>query len=286
MIGKQIKYYRTIAKMSQTELGQKVFVNRQAVSQWESGASYPEVEMLVRLAKLFGITLDKLILNQGDGWRVNITNGDCFNTFVKERFDENFVPFREAMIEGETASVPFSNSYDAIRAKFHEIDVPFYREHMVEFYALTSRIKELKEITLWFGEDAFCQMNLLTILAYLDLNGALGITSTIAVEDASHKVIRPKEKVISDSYAQKYIDLLVEGKKTIFEDAYLNQAAADYLDLQDEQGTLAQAIKEKKDLLGKREMAEYVWKLTRRYGLGDVQVFHLIERYTSYRYRR
>ncbi|OPZ34762.1 MAG: transcriptional repressor DicA [Tenericutes bacterium ADurb.BinA155] len=286
MIGKQIKYYRTLAKMSQAELGEKVFVNRQAVSQWESGASYPEVETLIRLAKLFGITLDKLVLNQDDGWRVNITNGDCFNAFVKERFEENFVPFREAMIEGNTTAIPFSDSFDIVRAKFHETDVASYREHMAEFYALIAHTKELKEITLWFGEDTFCQMNLLSILAYLDRAGALGIASTIVIEDSSRKVIRPKEKVVLDSYPSKYIELMVKGKKTTFRDPFLNLAAADYLDLHDEQGTLAQAIKEKKGLLNKKEMAEYVWGLTRRYGLGDLQVYQLIERYTDYRYPR
>lgn len=60
-LGKQIKYYREEAKISQEELGNRVFVSRQTISNWENDKSYPDVNSLVLLSEVFQISLDKLI---------------------------------------------------------------------------------------------------------------------------------------------------------------------------------------------------------------------------------
>lgn len=39
----QIKRYRTMLKMSQEELSEKVYVTRQTISNWERGKSYPDI---------------------------------------------------------------------------------------------------------------------------------------------------------------------------------------------------------------------------------------------------
>jgi transcriptional regulator with XRE-family HTH domain len=46
---------------SQDVLAEKVGVSRQAVSQWEVGQAVPEVENLVALADVLGVTLDQLV---------------------------------------------------------------------------------------------------------------------------------------------------------------------------------------------------------------------------------
>ena len=48
--------------MSQDTLAEKLEVSRQSVSKWETDASVPELEKLIKLAELFGVTLDDLIL--------------------------------------------------------------------------------------------------------------------------------------------------------------------------------------------------------------------------------
>jgi transcriptional regulator with XRE-family HTH domain len=60
-LGKQIKYYREEAKISQEELGNRVFVSRQTISNWENDKSYPDVNSLVLLSEVFQISIDKLI---------------------------------------------------------------------------------------------------------------------------------------------------------------------------------------------------------------------------------
>lgn len=46
---------------SQEELGERLDVTRQTVSKWELGATTPEMEKLVAMSKLFGVSVDVLI---------------------------------------------------------------------------------------------------------------------------------------------------------------------------------------------------------------------------------
>lgn len=47
--------------LSQEELAERIGVTRQAVSKWEQGISVPELESLVALARIFGVTTDYLL---------------------------------------------------------------------------------------------------------------------------------------------------------------------------------------------------------------------------------
>lgn len=49
--------------LSQEELSEKLGVSRQSISKWESGQAKPEVDKLVQMSQLFGISLDELITN-------------------------------------------------------------------------------------------------------------------------------------------------------------------------------------------------------------------------------
>lgn len=57
----KIAYYRRKNKMSQEELAARVGVSRQAVSKWELGEASPDVDRLVGLARVFGVTTDHLL---------------------------------------------------------------------------------------------------------------------------------------------------------------------------------------------------------------------------------
>ncbi|HJD45219.1 MAG TPA: helix-turn-helix domain-containing protein [Candidatus Mediterraneibacter norfolkensis] len=60
-IGRQIRKYRLELKLSQEELADKVYVTRQTVSNWENDKNYPDINSLVLLSSLFGISLDVLV---------------------------------------------------------------------------------------------------------------------------------------------------------------------------------------------------------------------------------
>ena len=59
-LGRNIRRLRTEKGMTQRELAQKLNVSMQAVSKWERGYAYPDVMLLLPIARLFSVTLDDL----------------------------------------------------------------------------------------------------------------------------------------------------------------------------------------------------------------------------------
>jgi len=49
--------------MTQEQLAERLFVSRTAVSKWESGRGYPNLESLKSLSKLFSVSIDELLSN-------------------------------------------------------------------------------------------------------------------------------------------------------------------------------------------------------------------------------
>lgn len=60
----KIMELRKAKGFSQEELGYKLNVTRQTVSKWETGQTTPEMDKLIELSKLFGISIDELVGNK------------------------------------------------------------------------------------------------------------------------------------------------------------------------------------------------------------------------------
>ena len=61
--GSKLKTLREERKWSQDELAKELNVSHQAVYKWESGRGYPDIQNLIRISDLFGVTVDDLIRN-------------------------------------------------------------------------------------------------------------------------------------------------------------------------------------------------------------------------------
>lgn len=59
--GRYLSRLRREADMTQSELGDRLNLTRQAISRYELGESFPDVSILVLLSDIFGVTLDELI---------------------------------------------------------------------------------------------------------------------------------------------------------------------------------------------------------------------------------
>lgn len=59
--GEKIQTLRKEAGLSQEELADQLGVSRQAVSKWERDSGYPETEKILRMARLFQVTVDYLL---------------------------------------------------------------------------------------------------------------------------------------------------------------------------------------------------------------------------------
>lgn len=60
-LGEQIQSLRKTAGFSQEELGDRLGVARQSVSKWESDTTVPELEKLIAMSKLFGVSMGTLL---------------------------------------------------------------------------------------------------------------------------------------------------------------------------------------------------------------------------------
>ena len=104
-----IKRLRLQAVMTQEELAGKLGVVAQTVSKWENAESYPDVELLPKIANLFGVTVDELLGNDV----VNREKRICY-------YEEEFVSL---LCSNDTYARAFDIAYKAYEE--------FPREHRI-----------------------------------------------------------------------------------------------------------------------------------------------------------
>ncbi|MEG1993798.1 MAG: helix-turn-helix transcriptional regulator [Oscillospiraceae bacterium] len=91
-LGDNLQNLRKKENMSQEALAERLEVSRQAVSKWESGGAYPETEKIISICKIFGCTMDQLVMGE-----ISFTPIDL-NT--KKYYDDFYNSFSKAMAFG------------------------------------------------------------------------------------------------------------------------------------------------------------------------------------------
>ena len=64
--GENLKKLRKGRSMTQSELGGKIGLSKAVISKYETGLGYPSFDVLIRIAKFFGVTTDYLLGVSGD----------------------------------------------------------------------------------------------------------------------------------------------------------------------------------------------------------------------------
>ena len=65
-LGERLYELRTRHEMSQGDLAEKLDVSRQTISKWENNMSIPELDKIISLSNVFGVTVDYLVKGEGD----------------------------------------------------------------------------------------------------------------------------------------------------------------------------------------------------------------------------
>ena len=60
-LGETIYKYRTSKKLSQGDLAEMLDVSRQSISKWENNSATPDLDKIVKLSEIFGVTIDDLV---------------------------------------------------------------------------------------------------------------------------------------------------------------------------------------------------------------------------------
>ncbi|MBE6687139.1 MAG: hypothetical protein E7591_07915 [Ruminococcaceae bacterium] len=204
---------------------------------------------------------------------LNITNGDVFNEYLISNFDGIAIPFCECMMNGETVTEIYSDSFVKLRCKALDIDEGEYRSKMYVHDMLTKRM--FTEIHLWFGRDTFCQMNLLTLLAYLEQIGYGSRVLLNYIDDESFEVIEADIPVSLGIYKDLYKRILISKEMPENIGVLCKRGIELYFDYHSSNGELVKLIKENSDMK-MLDLVCLLLKSSHEYGLSDLQTKKLI----------
>lgn len=208
---------------------------------------------------------------------LHVLNGEyMYNYFKKIHFLEGelMVPFNEAMCYGPVCEEIFSQPFIQIRANVHQVPVEKYKEMTIK--RISPLIgKNFSHLTLWFDEDMFCQINLLTILAWLDKNNYQENVKINIVDDQ----FELKESVWAapEGYYSIYKQVLIEKRDPgeVYPE-FLQKGIALYLHFSQEENEIIRYIKKHLRLSDEELAAELIVNFS-QYGLGDVQYLDMIK---------
>jgi hypothetical protein len=210
---------------------------------------------------------------------VHILNGiEMYKKFKETHFIESelMFPFNEAMCYGDICEDIFSEEFNRVRAKVHYVTPAQYDE--VTLKPLQTLFNGgYDRISLWFDEDMFCQMNLLTILAWLDQSDYKGSIDLHLVDDQFEPV--DNYSLQAKGYCALYKQVMIH--KSIPREVHLsplNKGIDLYLNYLKKDSDLMLYIQKHQEVPIKELVPDLIGKF-KMYGLGDTQYAEIIERY-------
>jgi hypothetical protein len=165
------------------------------------------------------------------------------------------------MVDGKPKELIFSKEFIQERVKTHHTNLKLYQDIVV---CHLSFISNEKEIHMYFGKDMFCQINMLTLLSYLDQQ-KYDKNVTIHLCDEKNKKVIDKITIHPLGFHFLYHKIMCEHVFIKTPLPYLNEAIPLYFQYfyKDKQ-TINNLLLKCKDLNG-------LLKKDTFYGLGDVQ---------------
>ena len=104
-LAEKILSLRTQRGMSQDDLAEKLEVSRQSVSKWETAQSTPDLDKIIKLADLFGTTVDELVR---DGERPQPPEPPEAKVIYVEREKQGLTPIQTLGVVVEVTGVGLS----------------------------------------------------------------------------------------------------------------------------------------------------------------------------------
>ncbi len=122
-LGQHLTYLRSRQGWSQDVLAEQLGVSRQSVSKWETDSSVPDLDKLLGLSELFGVTLDELVKGPAeDGPRADTGSEDVPSdpgNFPGEPSGSADAPDGPAPLEAEAWDLSARPAAGSCEAAFH-----------------------------------------------------------------------------------------------------------------------------------------------------------------------
>lgn len=229
---------------------------------------------------------------------LHILNGECLRDYLEDYLKGQEIScFNECMADGKVTEQVFSKEFFHLRAK--EL-TSYYRINSEDYLEKTeSQLEKLltktyEKIILWFDYDMFCQINMLTVLAYLDQANFKGKVEIYLIQDEYWKCEEVKDIIseiksvgLNGNFNKLYQAVLLGGQPLSVDDEYYTQSITQlpplaegirlYRAYQQEENELTDFIKAHQKLEENILVGELL-KRFRVYGLGDIQYCNLIKK--------
>lgn len=186
----------------------------------------------------------------------------------------HYIPFNEAMCDNESCADIFSPAFNRLRAAGHRVSLAEYED--VTMKPLTCLLdKQYRCIVLWFGDDMFCQINLLTVLAYLEQISFQGTVYYHMVQELTYDV--EETAIDPNNYQEIYLEVLLDHRlPTAKLMPVMDQGIRLYLEYVQDDNSITAYIRDNIDQ-PQDQLLEHLFLLFPQYGLGDLQYIKMID---------
>ena len=210
--------------------------------------------------------------------RLNVVNGMAMLSYLTENnidLGGEIVPFNEGMCDGETIQDIFSGDFELERCVVHGVGVEEYEDIVTNPLSPLFTF-EYDELHLFFDEDMFCQINLITLLAYLDSNCYEGKIA-LHIVDYEYQEIKCVE-IKPQGFFNVYKTVLIDKKipEIILPDIMMD-AVINYLDYSKENNDLTDFVSQNIDMQ-ESELLDEMYNRFKYLGLGDTQLQKIIDK--------
>lgn len=208
---------------------------------------------------------------------LNILNGQLMYDDFKEAglmLEGDYMPFNEALALGPLDKNVFSQEFFEKRRIYHRLDIWDYEKISLEPMKKLLEV-DYESIVLWFGDDLFCQINLLAILAYLEENFQ-GQVYLNLVDERTYNIRSSQLEVSDYSRAYAYVSQKKKGEFKALGES-MDRALKLYFELLREDNRLTKYIEARPDM-SDRELLISLMENFSYIGYGDRQYMELIDR--------
>ena len=119
LTAKYLHFLRKSHNYTQEELAEKLDISRQAISKWETGVTVPDVDVLLKLSKLYGISINDILEPKIQPQR--IADFEQISTISEKELKEIFEQFdADSLVIALMGASPDTNQF--CERLFPEID--------------------------------------------------------------------------------------------------------------------------------------------------------------------
>lgn len=201
-IAKGLKYFRAKKGITQTELAKFLGVNNSNVSNWEKGIAKPDIDMLVRIADYFEISVDELIFVE--------KNQKKMNYFSIEKASPENKPRKQAqnkeLHSKLTPQLDIPKQYNPNDGLTHDFEAQFTIEELEQSIKLLEKEVANKEALIQSKDEMIAMQKEAISLATRQFD-----TLTAAIESLTVYLNKERKKPSTTPAALSALDVDASG---------------------------------------------------------------------------